>query len=546
MLNRIIHQRWGVYVCLIWALALTAHAGSYGGGYGGGYSGGYDGGQRRERPPRNGTEVRGAADPQTEQLRQQAQGAVTQINQTLKVILEQTRQNQRPGAEVIENADAILEQSKRYATVLDDKQKADFMLLQAWTKFYQKNPVEAVNWSMRACKANEASQDGWISQALFCLLYDKRPMKPRFEKPRLESQRRPVSPRARRGGETMMTEAAKPTPFSEKGVLEFDLMGLRDELLREQFSRLEFQTASGKKVEYKPGADVLCMLIWQQGDASDANDLRDRRINGPEGYGLQELNMEPDLGTMVAAQNTDIESQRNYLKILAAACRDHPDVKFVQINADAPDTATKVAEELAKDPHIEEAGPLVFAADPASNAGQFTRWNSKKPFMVIANKEGKIKYAGTAADFVPAFILTELTGIPIALEKKTEQGTGLEAMSMMMDPFGLTPTDPNARPVDPNAVPNPLTALMPEEATYRQLPLEEEVQAEKEMVYARDLFMELGRKRGMTYTNGVKLCREIIRKYPGTQYEQDARVLLRQVPENQRAQYQITNSELGL
>ena len=62
----------------------------------------------------------------------------------------------------------------------------------------------------------------------------------------------------------------------------------------------------------------------------------------------------------------------------------------------------------------------------------------------------------------------------------------------------------------------------------------------------RDLFMKAAKKRVISYKNGVELCRRIIRNYPGTKYEHEARMLLRQVPEDKRKLYKITDEELGL
>ncbi len=58
--------------------------------------------------------------------------------------------------------------------------------------------------------------------------------------------------------------------------------------------------------------------------------------------------------------------------------------------------------------------------------------------------------------------------------------------------------------------------------------------------------MKLGKKPGLNYREGVKLCREVMRKYPGSEYADQAQQLLRQVPEQERAQYGITDEELGL
>jgi len=54
-------------------------------------------------------------------------------------------------------------------------------------------------------------------------------------------------------------------------------------------------------------------------------------------------------------------------------------------------------------------------------------------------------------------------------------------------------------------------------------------------------------KRGiLTYSQSVAICRGIIKDYPNTEYEQQAKELLREVPENLRAQYNLTDTELGL
>ena len=50
----------------------------------------------------------------------------------------------------------------------------------------------------------------------------------------------------------------------------------------------------------------------------------------------------------------------------------------------------------------------------------------------------------------------------------------------------------------------------------------------------------------MSYSQMVVLCRDVIRQYPGTQYERQGRELLRQVPDDLRSQFNITDEELEL
>ncbi len=60
------------------------------------------------------------------------------------------------------------------------------------------------------------------------------------------------------------------------------------------------------------------------------------------------------------------------------------------------------------------------------------------------------------------------------------------------------------------------------------------------------MYVSAGRKPVLTSKKGVDFCRQIIREYPNTKYEQEARMLLRRVPEYERKRYNITDKEMGL
>ena len=124
-----------------------------------------------------------------EQMEQEARGKAGEIDGTLKDFLELANKNQRPEDAEIKQASTLLDDSKRVASSFDDKEKSQFMLLQAWTDFYQKNTLQAASWSARACKTNEASRDAWNSQALFSMLVSKSPRLPRMDRP--EPRQRP-------------------------------------------------------------------------------------------------------------------------------------------------------------------------------------------------------------------------------------------------------------------------------------------------------------------------------------------------------------------
>ena len=184
-------------------------------------------------------------DLQKEKKRQEATQSFPELNAALKGILEIASKNKRPQPNTIEQSRQLLDDNKRNGWAYDEPQKATYMLLQAWTGFYQDNPVDAVNWSMRAAKTDATDGDAWISQALFCMLNGKRPAQPRIEKPKTQPRndsRYGVGTRRslqRMGEEATLSEtnAASTQPYGQKGVLEFDMSLLRSEMLNKRFDR---------------------------------------------------------------------------------------------------------------------------------------------------------------------------------------------------------------------------------------------------------------------------------------------------------------------
>lgn len=215
-----------------------------------------------DEPGRRGREYgRSEADTRKQQMEQEAQAMASVIQKALTDLLEPVQKNQRPSQDLIQKSQLVLENTKRYFPGFDEKPKAQYMLLQAWTAFFQDDSEMALNWSIRACRTDEASQDAWISQAVFGLLNGRPPALPRIEERRSQPQMDRTM--GRRSGRNVPPNVAKPKPYSEKGILEFDLQGLNIRMFREQFEKMEFQTSSGKKIAYAPGTDTLCMLFWE-------------------------------------------------------------------------------------------------------------------------------------------------------------------------------------------------------------------------------------------------------------------------------------------
>jgi hypothetical protein len=523
-------------------------------------------------------------DVKKEQMRQEASKSFPELSDALTGILKKVAINQPPEQSAIEQARQLLDENKRNGWAYDDTQKAEYMLLQAWTGFYEDNPMEAVNWSMRAAKADPASGDAWVSQGLFCMLNGKRPMAPRIkkEKPKRRNDSgnggRTRRPR-RKNNEGMMPSEmniSSTEPYGQKGNLEFDMSALRSEMLKKRFARCEYQAVDGSIIEYVPGQDTLCILFWQTKEmTADANDVPD----DDEPQSVMGVNGMMPFGSASTSQmKFDVEGQRKYMKQMSEACKDNEQIKFLQINTNRLDTAEKVALELAGDSSIEDSGPLIFAAEPASGAEDYIGMKAVKPFVLIVDKEGFAKYAGPAADFMPAFILTELTGIQIDLQEKEQvpqpgqmdprKANGTTPFSPMMmgyPPPVMTPDktpapsyDPNkpvAVPVedpvvDANAPPEPKPApkTAPKADEHQDFPtqsLEDQIRAEK-LLQSAQMHIEESRKLRMKNPKqGIEDAREVLKQFPNTEYAQKARDLLRRVPDRWKTQHNITDEELG-
>jgi len=479
-----------------------------------------------------------------EQMRQEAQASYASIERALKATLEKINLNQRLNDEQLKKAAELLETNRRNAALYDTPQKAGYMLLQSWTAYHQNDSTNALNWATRACKEDPNNGDAWATQTLFSLAYGRRPLEPQAIRPRLQTRR------LREGQDDVMNEMTTPEAvgYGQPGTLAFDVKTLRREIMRERITLQEFKSADGQEVMYRPGENILCLLFWKTQVEADSNDpFETKPAAAPDAGmpGMPGMPVMPDIGGGYdSSQASPLAEQQAYFEAMAEALADKKEVRFAEISLNAASDAAKIMRDRFS------TVPLVFAASAGSGATAFGRIDAASPVMLIIDKEGQIRYAGPAAGFVPAFLLTHLTGVPIDLAALQAEPSEIPAMQM------TTPDAPGAPMMAPPMMPGmpgmppmegePMQEAAPTEKKYKELPPEKQVEAEKKLSYVRDLFIRGSRMRIQSYKRGVDMCREIMRDYPGTQYAEEARMLLRQVPENRRSTYNITNEELGL
>lgn len=501
-------------------------------------------------------------DARRERMRQEAQAAFGDIEQTLAGILENVNRNQQPDERLIQDAADLLHANRRNAPLYDSPERATFMLLQSWTAYYQDDPANTMNWAVRACREDTNNGDAWITQTLFSLIHGRRPLEPSaLQQQRPPGERRPQQ-RPRRGRQTAPAETAhhdsSVPSFGRAGVLDFDLSQVRFDLLGSRVPVTDMLDGDSGQIANILGGDIFCVLIAPGTSGAEPNEP-----GQPRRQGLAEESHRPfDIPTNNHSPHRDTGSGRDaqqvYFQGLRSALNAHKGVVFFEIDPGSLEMLGQLA-------HLHQAAlPDGLAENAGAAAAALSQMQGLEPFMVIADSGGQVRYAGVAGGFMPAFILTHLTDVPIDLDElkpatDTPGDTNMSDYEFGFDmdrmPHDSRPIDPNAprHPADPNQVADPNQpaaahqTIAPEpEQEFAQLPEHQRLEAERQVAYIRDFFMRAPRTGGMTYKRGVDMCREVIDNYPGTEYAHQARQLLRQVPERHRRRYHITDEELGL
>ncbi len=184
----------------------------------------------------------------------------------------------------------------------------------------------------------------------------------------------------------------------------------------------------------------------------------------------------------------------------------------------------------------------------------------KKPMLVIAGPDMKIRYVGDVNNFLPAMIIQSILNNPQEFAEPNEANepnaphkvADVNAQKKM-EFLKPTPQDANAAAASPATT---TTETTPAPATTTALPqtlstnegdyTEVDVEAQQLLSNAEQFFKIANRMQYRSYRKPIEMCRSVITKFPNTKYAEQARVLLRQVPERFRGNYDITDTELGL
>ncbi len=487
----------------------------------------------------------------------QASASADKIRQNIEETLKLISELKAPSSSDVAAYQKLLDESKRHVGQLSEQQKAQYVLFQGWVSYFQNDLPKAYTSSAAACRFDPANPDAWASQAAFALLLNKKPMTPRPQRPAQRQKTKPQDPMMNMPGVYPADAYTQ-----QKSILNFDIRQLRVDLLEQKVKPFSLDCLNGTTFDWQPGSEILCALYWQKftdektpaepntPSAAGQTDRTPRRTQTPPPvYDLPPEGSMPPMFEQGFAPGLGY-GQQYPLDAQTAACNriiqaswlgQKRFFKFVAVNIDNSRYKAEIINEIFKHPW---PSALALAADQKPDSLPVKPDSATTPLLIIADSAGSVRYAGPADSFIVPMLLAHLASgrLPAAAATTQPNTYALPA----------EPNVPAKSPLPP--VPMPAPAVNQPEQNPQQavgvddskLAEEEKFEAEKLLTYTRDLFMKLAKKRGLTYTQGVDFCRQLMKKYPGTSYAQQARELLRQVPENQRQRYGITDQELGL
>jgi hypothetical protein len=435
--------------------------------------------------------------------------------------------------------------NKKFLSLLNKQHKGGtYYALSAWVFYFDKKPDRVQKQIAEAIKQNAINQN-FIRTAYALSILDKD-----YNSVQLISSLKEKS-----GAEDSNTVAMESsTAQTPENTLNIDVNNIKPDVLGKDFSSLAM---GNDKV-------IISVLLWE----IDANELehyappKPVEPNDPN-KPVDANNPAPPVEQAPPAEQPTFEPvpmpDLVAFSNLSKRYNKNPKTVFVGINFNDPSKIKNVENWISKNPQQWQSAPPIASVQQLviSLLGE----RPTKPMLLIAGPDKKIRYFGDVNSVLPNMIIQRILTNPQEFAEpndanapKTPDANSQQKMELMEPaPVDANHAVPQAQvPQNQTAEPNQ-KAQQPAAAPQAKPQQEEsgdftevDYQAQKDLEYAKQLFKIGDRLQYHTYAKPIELCRNIIAKYPTTKYAQEARVLMRQVPERFRDRYHITDAELGL
>lgn len=476
--------------------------------------------QRSDRSDRT-RDRRQLREEKLKQQEQQAKDYLKDVENQLDDYIKAYNELNFPSQQQVEEAKKALFKGKKSLRYLSREDKAKAILLDSWLSFYGGDAKRAMLESGKAYAMDPLNGDSWATHVIFSVLQGKTP------KPK-------IRPRPPRRGEKQK-EMIPPN-------LEFYM---DDEVVRLNGKRVEgiSQVFADSQIE----SDYAAVLFWKIPEFDEeefAKEISNLKLEDAERKARQRQQEIDAITKQIQAELTAFSQlgiAGNTGEIIFAAVNINSEEKrqqaleFVKANSAKDEEMTKIALGMNTS-SVDLPGDLRLLRD------------QQTPVMVIVSRSQIIEYAGSSRGPLAKLVIEKV--VP-GVSFKTQSKSSKKDMDFnpMMDTL---PTKSKENVSDSNSLPEDSktqdskkkqsNTKSKKNKQYRQLTPEEEVQAQRILQKAqmfRGSHTRLGQSRRV-----VEACREVIEKYPGTIYEEQAKEILRSVPERHRKKLGITEEEI--
>ncbi len=544
-----------------------------------------------------------------EQAQQAIETAAREMDQMLVQVLEMVNRQARPRPEMLDTSKRAVTAAGRYAARYSTGLKCEILMLRAWNGYFANDMPTAVMAASQAYKIESTNRDAEATHVTMALLMDRTPEKiePRKPRPTLGSNSRGGRryPQVDAYPSTRNTRDAGANAKASSGnILHLDVDAIDLDLIGQTVPPMQVNCLNSTTFDYDPAQSTLCLLFWQLGSKSASGEPNNMMMgtsmpgmstgrggggySGGGGYrggggydergrggyrgggsydergrggyrgggGYDERGYDgrrnyqdyddygagyrqPDAGRPAKKVDHFAGGMTAYGQLFGSYLA-HPKVKFLAVNTDPVISAPTVVNKLLESPW---PWAHVMAAKCTGGMAQYANLDCKQPKLAIVDASGTIKYAGPAAGFLAPMMLTRIAGEPPSAGSIRRPG-GTTPPRTIFNPFkglfGGGSQRPPAKTTTGGTTPPP-NRINEDDSEITP----ESYQAGKLLEHAK-MFVSAGRKPVLTSKTGIDLCRRIIREFPNTKYAEEARGLLKRVPEYERKRYKITDKEMGL
>jgi len=239
-----------------------------------------------------------AQEAQAEKRQQALENAVAAIDADLLEMLNLVNQQRRPGKNQLDSAKETIQKSRRYMKQLQDNMAGQFLMLNAWTDYFDAGAEKALSPATLAYRKNQANNDAHATQTAIAVLAGKKPLVLREKSQTQElAATRSETGRTRRGdtagspgrqtrgrsrGQDMPNArgrgrgrtgpeadyaaggaASYSANISSGNILNLNPDSIKADWLGRKVGQFRLNCLNGTTFEYNPAEANLCVLFWK-------------------------------------------------------------------------------------------------------------------------------------------------------------------------------------------------------------------------------------------------------------------------------------------